>query len=122
MSLQIDSLNYGKGRITIFLNGELDSQTSPDFERYVADNVDASTQYVALDLKDLVYISSAGLRAFAKLRREAAEKKGKVVFGNLSPQVAKVFDIVKAIPLHEVFSNTVEMDAYLKNVQQELID
>lgn len=118
MSLQIDSLECSHGRITIFLNGELDSTTSPEFEDYLCVNVTPKTTIVALDLKDLTYISSAGLRVFAKLRRQMTEQSGHTVFANLSPQVAKVFDIVKAIPINEVFSNMDELDTYLKNIQE----
>ncbi|WP_309382449.1 STAS domain-containing protein [Cerasicoccus frondis] len=118
MTLQIDSIELSNGRITCFLNGELDSNSAPEFDQYVQDKFGPKIKAAALDLKDLSYISSAGLRSFAKLRREMTARGGQVVFANLSPQVEKVFDIVKAIPLREVFQSTEEMDAYLKNVQQ----
>ncbi|WP_309399939.1 STAS domain-containing protein [Cerasicoccus maritimus] len=118
MKLNIDSIELSNGRITCFLNGVLDTNTSLQFDEYIHTRLSPKVKAVALDLKDLNYISSAGLRSFAKLRREMTSRGGQLVFANLSPQVEKVFDIVKAIPLREVFSSTAEMDAYLKNVQE----
>ncbi|MEO0794715.1 MAG: STAS domain-containing protein [Verrucomicrobiota bacterium] len=117
MSLQIDALTGNQNRVTVFLNGSLDTNTSPQFEEFLKREVDKSVKYLAIDLKDLHYVSSAGLRAFALARREFAHREGKVVFANPSPQVAKVFEIVKAIPIKEVFSSSEELDAYLDKIQ-----
>jgi anti-sigma B factor antagonist len=65
----------------------------------------------------LVFISSAGLRVFAKARKTMTSRKGKVYFTHLTPQVKKVFDIVKAVLLAEVFANIQELDAYLEAMQ-----
>lgn len=120
MPLEIDSLELSNGRITCILNGSLDSNMAQDFDQRILELIGPNTKTVALDLKDLKYISSAGLRSFAKLRREMTGRGGQAVFVNLSSQVEKVFDIVKAIPLREVFSSTAEMDNYLKNVQENV--
>jgi hypothetical protein len=47
------------------------------------------------------------VRSVFRARKLLAERGGKVVIANAQPQVQKVFDIVKAVPLSEIF-RTVE--------------
>jgi sigma-B regulation protein RsbU (phosphoserine phosphatase) len=44
---------------------------------------------------------------------------GKVVLLNLQPQIQKVFDIIKALPSQQVFSNMKELDDYLDRMQRQ---
>ena len=69
--------------------GELDSITSPSFDRELQDldNVDE----VVLDLKDLAYTSSAGLRVIMGLKRRLAGRPLKLE--NIGVEVREVFDM-----------------------------
>jgi hypothetical protein len=42
------------------------------------------------------------------------------VISQPSPQVRKVFDIVKAVPLNSIFSSTAELDEYLDHMQRKV--
>lgn len=117
MALKID-VAAGKSRLErLSLAGSLDSETAPQLEKALA-AVDASIILVVLDLKELAYISSAGLRViFAALKRQQA-KGGDLVMSNMGPGVRKVFEIVKALPTLNVFASEAEMDEYLANFQK----
>ncbi|MGN6093137.1 MAG: STAS domain-containing protein, partial [Luteibacter jiangsuensis] len=39
---------------------------------------------------------------------------------NPQPQVKKVFDIVKAVPVAEVFASVGELDQYLDHMQRQM--
>ena len=69
--------------------GELDSITSPELERQLQklDNVDE----VVLDLKDLAYTSSAGLRVIMGLKRRLAGRPLKLE--NIGTEVREVLDM-----------------------------
>lgn len=69
--------------------GELDSITSPSFDRELQDldNVDE----VVLDLKDLAYTSSAGLRVIMGIKRRLAGRP--LRFENIGVEVREVFDM-----------------------------
>ena len=69
--------------------GELDSITSPELERELQDldNVDE----VVLDLKDLAYTSSAGLRVIMGLKRRLAGRPLKLE--NVGTEVREVLDM-----------------------------
>ena len=75
--------------LTITLIGELDSITSPELDREVQnlENVDE----VVLDLKELAYTSSAGLRVIMGLKRRLAGRPLKLE--NIGTEVREVLDL-----------------------------
>jgi anti-anti-sigma factor len=83
---------------------------SPRFDNFV------------LDLAGLEYISSAGLRSVFKARKQALAQGHRLLVVGAQPQVQKVFDIVKAVPLSEIFTSNEELDAYLDEIQQRVLD
>ncbi|MFM6133985.1 MAG: STAS domain-containing protein [Cuspidothrix sp.] len=120
MSLQIQIEPSKPDTLHLRLNGKLDAVTASELEKSINDSINNEIKTLILDLQNLSFISSAGLRIFAKARKMVKSRAGMVYFANLSPQVKKVFDIVKAIPLSEVFQNVQEIDAYLKKMQDNV--
>ena len=51
-----------------------------------------------------------------------ARRKGKVVVANLQPPIRKVFDVVRAVPMNEIFNSVAEADAYLDEMQRQVRD
>ena len=49
--------------LEVALSGRLDTNTSPDLEGYLRENLEGVTS-LAIDLADTQYVSSAGLRVF----------------------------------------------------------
>lgn len=45
-----------------------------------------------------------------------------MLVSNPQPQIRKVFDMVKAVPLSDVFASTEELDAYLAAMQRKVIE
>lgn len=118
MALKITTESTKPGAIKINLNGSLDSDTAPQLSEALGVVTD-DIQIVVFDLKELTFISSAGLRVvFATLKKQKA-KGGKVAVSHMSPGVKKVFEIVKALPDFTVFSNVEEMDAYFASFQRD---
>jgi len=74
-----------------------------------------------LDLAQLAYISSAGIRSILKARKAMATRQGKVLVVNPQPQIQKVFDVVKAVPMDDIFASTAEADAYLDAMQRKVL-
>ncbi|WP_413175135.1 STAS domain-containing protein [Anabaena azotica] len=117
MALQIHVENTNSCTLCIALDGRLDTLTANDLDQSIHSSLTPNTQTLILNLQNLNFISSAGLRIFAKARKTMTSRKGKVYFTHPTPQVQKVFDIVKAVPLAEVFANTKELDDYLTAMQ-----
>jgi anti-anti-sigma factor len=75
-----------------------------------------------LDLSHLDYISSAGIRSIFKARKVLATREGRVLVVNPQPQIRKVFDVVKAVPLNEIFTSVQELDDYLDEMQRRVLE
>jgi anti-sigma B factor antagonist len=124
MSLQLERKQNTPGLATLFVGGRLDAQTAPQLD----DAAEAATAAIAefgtivLDLAQLEYISSAGLRSIARLRKALLARNGRLLVVNPQPQVQKVFEIVKAVPVNEVFTSVAELDAYLDAMQKKVVD
>ncbi|MCR4621568.1 MAG: STAS domain-containing protein [Clostridiales bacterium] len=77
--------------LTIAIEGRLDTITAPQLEselRPVMDNI----KELIFDLKDLVYISSAGLRVLLASQKNM-NKRGDMCIRNVSADVMEVFEL-----------------------------
>ncbi len=87
----------------IALHGRLDSDSSPELTRQAHELIGKGGRRLLLDLKDLYYISSAGLRAALVLAKEMTAAGGRLAISSPNPQVMEVFDIsgfVTVIDVH----------------------
>lgn len=123
MTFSLNIENESPIRTVFHLHGRLDAQTFNDFDLAMLDVLPRIPEdsTVVLDLSHLEYISSAGLRSIAKIRRHMRAHNGHTLLLNPQPQVRKVFDIVKAVPVNEVFANTRELDEYLDSMQRKIV-
>ncbi|PTR33332.1 anti-anti-sigma factor [Luteibacter sp. OK325] len=122
MTLIVRSESPIPARTTVWLEGRLDAETFGDLDaalRDITPLVDNGGTLV-MDLSGLEYISSAGLRSLAQLRKQMHDRDGRTLLLNPQPQVKKVFDIVKAVPIAEVFASVAELDQYLDHMQRQI--
>ena len=122
MSLEIEihaEPNEGK---RISLAGSLDTDTAPQLQGKIDEEIDSTVHMVVMDLKRLHFLSSAGLRVIFKTKKQMDEHHGKFMLLNLQPQVRKVFDIIKALDGMNVFRSQEEMDEYLTAMQNKVLD
>jgi len=111
----------GKGPATLVkLVGRFDTLTAPQGEKELQPVVAGSAQYVIFDLAGLTFISSAGLRVLLGTRKALAARGAQLHLINLQPQIAKVLDIVKALPGINIFKSLAEMDEYLAAMQRKV--
>jgi anti-sigma B factor antagonist len=78
-------------KLTIGLVGRLDTTTAPDLEKEVKENLDGVTELV-FDMKDLEYISSAGLRVLLSAQK-VMNKSGKMTVCNVSDSINEIFEV-----------------------------
>lgn len=121
MSLSIEMSPGEAGKQRVAIAGRLDTHTYADLDAQLAPVLTSDIQSLVLDLAGLEYISSAGVRSIFKARKAMAARGGKVVVVNPQPQIQKVFDVVKAVPMNEIFSSVAEADAYLDAMQQKVL-
>ena len=78
-------------RITIKIEGRLDTSTAPELEAAVKESLDDATD-LTFDLAGLTYISSAGLRVLL-LAHKTMLDKGNMVVINVSESVREIFEV-----------------------------
>ncbi|PPU93785.1 STAS domain-containing protein [Xanthomonas albilineans] len=120
LSLQIDPAQDKRQRIT--LSGRLDTHTYQTLDDALAPLLATPITTLVLDLSQLDYISSAGIRSIFKARKLLAARDGQVLVVNPAPQIRKVFDLVKAVPLNEIFTSIQELDDYLDEMQRRMVE
>ncbi len=106
----------------VALDGALNTDTAPAFEQRLQDVVDKHFALTVLDMKDLDYISSAGLRVIFKAAKQTRSQGNKLAAANRKPHIDKVFEILKALPDMAVFANEQELDDYLDSMQRKALD
>lgn len=120
LKVQIQPAVGASQRVSIA--GRLDTHTYQELDRQLAPVLASSVTSLVLDLAGLEYISSAGVRSVFKARKALAARGGKVLVANPQPQIQKVFDVVKAVPMNEIFSSVAEADAYLDAMQRKVLE
>lgn len=120
MELAVDVKQKAQGAYAVFPIGSLNSNTYMVLEEKINSVLEKSPTLMVLDLKDLEYLSSAGVRVILKTRNAMKKINGKLVFMNLQPQIRKVFDIINALPSMQVFKSIEELDEYLDAIQKKV--
>ena len=113
------SLDEANSVARVSLNGALNTDTAPEFEQSLQKVIDEGYQLTVLDMKDLDYISSAGLRVIFKAAKHTKAADRRLAAANRKPHIDKVFEILKALPDMAVFANDQELDDYLDSMQQK---
>ncbi|MDR5745966.1 STAS domain-containing protein [Caballeronia sp. LZ029] len=79
--------------LIIAVDGRIDSTTSRQLEDVLPERVQA-TPRVLLDMSDVQYVSSAGLRVLLKAAKSARSTGHELVLTGLLPQVHEVFQVI----------------------------
>jgi anti-sigma B factor antagonist len=119
MPLKVSIEDRGEGAYTIRPEGSIDTNTFMTLQSEL-DSILGKAKVIIFDMKDVNYVSSAGVGVVLLAEQTLKANNGKVLMVNLQPQIKKVFDIVKALPDQQVFSSMEEMDRYLKEIQRRV--
>ena len=87
------------------LLGRLDEMAAGEVEQAFLAVLDEETEKVLLDMTDVEYISSSGLRVLLMLLRALKQRRGALKICGLSPFVAEVFAISNFQTLFDVYAN-----------------
>ena len=79
------------GKLTVSVVGNVDTTTAPELEKAVFDRLDGVAELV-LDLNEMPYTSSAGLRTFLKLQK-AMNQKGTMKVIHVCDEVMDIFEL-----------------------------
>jgi stage II sporulation protein AA (anti-sigma F factor antagonist) len=97
----------------VALGGRLDTITAPEYEQRVRELIESGATRLVLDLDQLDYISSAGLRGLLTTAKLLADKGGQIRFANVKGNVKTVFDISKFATMFQLEASVAEAIAQL---------
>ena len=83
--------NREGNKLTISLEGRLDTTTAPELEA-VVDTAVAGVESLVVDLEKLEYVSSAGLRVFLKTQKRM-NSQGTMKLIHVNETIMEVFEI-----------------------------
>ncbi|MCH7973921.1 MAG: STAS domain-containing protein [Bacteroidetes bacterium] len=89
----------------VYLNGFLDAHTAPVLEDSFSSLVEQNKYKLVVNLKDLDYISSAGLGVFMAFIEKMRENNGDIKLTSMNEKVFNIFDLLGFPLLYEIFDN-----------------
>jgi len=104
---------------SVELKGSLDTETAPGLEEKLKEIINSKPEAVILDMSGVNYISSAGISAVLTAKKELKQKNAAFVMLNLQPQVEKIFEMMKLLPMVPIFKNREEADEYIDHMIKE---
>jgi anti-sigma B factor antagonist len=79
--------------VILSVSGKLDATTAKTFEDRILGVINGGTQRLVVDLSQLDYISSSGLRVFILAAKRLQTVDGKIVLCSMKDHVRQVFDL-----------------------------
>lgn len=119
MPLKITVTKKEKSVFVIYPVGSIDSNTYTLLEKELEPVLKSSPTALIFDMKEVNYLSSAGVRIILKAEKEMKFKGGNLMMVNLQPQIKKVFEIINALPSEQIFTSVEELDRYLTDIQRK---
>ncbi|MCS7204854.1 MAG: STAS domain-containing protein [Leptospiraceae bacterium] len=96
--------------IIVALHGRIDVHMATELEAYLNDLIEKHpTKNLVLNLSDVEYMSSSGLRVFVSVMRQLKEKNRQLKLTNLSLPVKRVFEVVELMDMFHIYED--EADA-----------
>jgi len=100
--MQIATQEQGQVAI-VAVNGRVDSATAPDLENALKKLVETEKTQIVLDLMDVEYMSSAGLRAMVSTLKSVKRVNGDLRVANPSPRVDEVLRLAVLTSIFSIY-------------------
>jgi anti-anti-sigma factor len=95
--------------IVVYLFGRLDVHLSADIEREINRIIkEEPSANLLLNLQDVEYMSSSGLRIFVSTMRILKENNRKLKLCNINSAVKKIFEVVELMDMFDIHESEAE--------------
>ncbi|MFH1045693.1 MAG: STAS domain-containing protein [Candidatus Omnitrophota bacterium] len=116
MSLDIRVEKKANYAYTVVLEGSIDVDTQEQLEEELKEIINENTRAIILDMAGVDYISSIGIRVVFWAKKELHKKNASFAMTNLQPQIKKVFEIMRILPMIDIFDDMPEADKYIDQI------
>jgi anti-anti-sigma factor len=86
--------------------GRVDAVTAPELNKAVHTQIEAGARFVLLNLSDVTFLSSSGLRSLLLIRKELMTLGGELRLAGLQPQVHEVFALTGFTQVFAIHATT----------------
>lgn len=122
MSLDIKVIKKRDYVYSVELNGSIDNETYTQLEDELREIIDEKTKAIVADMAKVTYISSIGIRVVLWATKDLKKKNATFAMINLQPQIKKVFDAVKILPIIDIFDDMSEADKYIDQIIKDELE
>ena len=105
--MQISSRELKRVNV-VSVSGRVDSAAAPDLEKTLQGLIDDRRNQIVVELAEVEYMSSAGLRALVSALKASKKGGGEVVIARPSPRVREVIDLAGLTPVFTMYDDTLE--------------
>lgn len=113
MEMEISTSEGNSSVDIVMVKGRVDSATAPDLEKAIQDLFEKDRYKLIIDLHDVEYMSSAGLRTLISSLKTAKNKKGNVLISRPSKRVDEVIKLAGLDAVLSIHKDVVDaMDAF----------
>ena len=109
--MEITEETRGKVKV-VGLRGRLDANSSPLVEKQLQALMDRGEDRVVLDLSELTYISSLGLRVFIAVAKNIQKANGKLALAGLNDHIYEIFKIARFTNIFSIYPSCDEAVAH----------
>jgi len=102
------------------IKGRIDGLTSGELRRWMNDLISEGHRIFVVELGDVHYISSAGLRVFLEVQKQLRNVEGEIFLFGLAGTAMKAFEMSGFLPLFKIMSSRTEAEAALKPADNRL--
>lgn len=86
-------------------SGRLDSNTSPVLDHILNAQLQRGVTWLFVDMSDVEYIASSGLKVLVSAWRRAREDSGDVILSGLQPRIVEILEMVGFDMLFQIFTD-----------------
>lgn len=101
--MTITVAQVSKGYWSLSPHGRLDSISSPLLSNTLNEQLRLGHAALIIDLSEVDYVSSSGLKVLAAVWRDTRERKGNLMLVGLNPRLQEIFDMVGFTTFFDVF-------------------
>jgi len=96
------------GAALVQISGSVDSLTCDEAQTFLDGQIESGQMYLVVDLSQVDYLSSAGLRVLLSALKSARQRGGNLYLAGLQDNVRKVLDLAGFTSIFKIFPTVEE--------------
>lgn len=117
MSVRQQELSGGLWLVVV--QGRLDQNLSPELEKQLLDLLSGGHHRLIVDLTEVTYINSGGLRSLVSSWRRAQKQNGNVLLCGLNDRLQEIFSMIGFDRVFQIYSTVEQAKAAMRQEKTE---